>query len=57
MPFKGFVLPSIHVYSDESNDVWIKATNLLDETVDELKVMGYRVATENTGKECMKQDG
>ena len=54
---KGFVQLSVHVYFDESKDVWSKPTNLLDETVDQLKMMRYRIATDDTGKECMKQDG
>lgn len=43
---KGFIQPSVHVYSDESKDVWLTATRLLDALVDELKTSGYKVATD-----------
>jgi hypothetical protein len=29
----------------------------MNETVDQLKMMRYRVATDNAGKDCVKQDG
>lgn len=47
---KGWIQPCIHVYADES-DVWKKATCLLDQTIDELKTMGLRVATDIKEKE------
>ena len=52
---RGFVQPSVHVYSDEDRDLWLKAKQLLDQVVDELKGSNYKVATDI--KEKVIQDG
>lgn len=48
---KGWVQPSVHVYSDDERDIWLKAMRLLDQTIDELKGAGYKVATDIKDKE------
>ena len=42
---KGFVQPSVTVNSD-NEDCWLKATQLLDEVIDEIKVMGLKLVTD-----------
>ena len=42
---KGFIQPSVTVNSD-SQDLWKTACCLLDMTIDELKTMSLKIATE-----------
>lgn len=53
---KGFVQPSVHVNSDtEDRDLWLKAVTLLQDTIDELKVCNYKIATDLANQRIEKQ--